>query len=268
MLLAQLSDLHVTVPGKLLDSRYHTAARLRSAVEHLLALDPRPDAVVITGDLVDAGSAAEYGRLIELLAPLPVPIYVVPGNHDEREAMRAAFGPRGYMPERGYLCYAAELGPLRLLALDTNIPGAPDGLLDRERLDWLDARLDEEPDRPTIVIQHHPPFVTGIRYMDTMGLQGKEGLAEVIARHHNVERVLCGHVHRAITRRFAGTLATTCPSTAHQVELDLREAGGLAMIAEPPACALHTWSEEGGLVSHLSFIGDYGAPDVVAMAGA
>ena len=229
---------------------------------------PRPDAVVITGDLVDyGGMAVEYERLLALLAPLTMPIYVVPGNHDEREAMREAFGSRGYFPARGFLCYAAELGPVRLLALDTIIPGAPGGTLCEERLGWLAARLEEEPERPTVVIMHHPPFATGIRMMDGMGLEGGDRLEQVIAGHSNVERILCGHVHRPITRRFGGTIASTCPSTAHQVELDLRERGGLAVIAEPPACALHTWNGD-GLVSHLSYIGDYGAGDVVMAAPA
>ena len=266
MLLAQLSDLHVTVPGGLLDTHYHTAEHLERAVEHLLRLDPRPDAVVITGDLVDGGSLAEYARLVELLAPLPVPVYVIPGNHDEREALRAAFAPRGYLPAEGFLCYAAEVGPVRVLALDTNVPRSPGGRLCAERLAWLEARLAEQPERPTIILVHHPPFATGMRVMDGMGLDGRDDLAAVVARHGQVERVLCGHVHRAITRRFAGTIASTCPSTAHQVQLDLRERGGLAVVGEPPACALHRWSEGEGLVSHLSFIGDYGPADVVAAA--
>jgi 3',5'-cyclic-AMP phosphodiesterase len=267
MLLAQITDLHVTTPGKLLDSHYHTAVRLEAAVKHLLALDPRPDAVAITGDLVDDGSSDEYERLVERLAPLPMPVYVVPGNHDEREAMRAAFGSRGYLPASGFLCYEAEVGPVRLIALDTNIPGSPGGRLCAERLAWLDARLTEAPDRPTVVLQHHPPFATGIRAMDVMGLEGRDGEAEVIARHPQVERILCGHVHRSIVRRFAGTLASTCPSTAHQIDLDLRPRGHLAVIGEPPACALHTWSDA-GLVSHLSYIGDHGPADIVMAAPA
>lgn len=269
MLLAQITDLHVTVPGSLLDSHFHTAQHLERAVEHLLALDPRPDAVVITGDLVDAGGAVEYARLVDLLAPLPMPVFVIPGNHDERENMRAAFAARAYLPETGFLCYEAEVGPVRLLALDTVIAGAPGGRLCSERLAWLEARLAEQPDRPTIVLQHHPPFATGIRQMDDMGLEldGRAGLAAIVGRHRQVERILCGHIHRAIVRRFAGTIASTCPSTAHQVELDLRERGRLAVIGEPPACALHVWTE-GGLVSHLSFIGDHGPAFVVAGAPA
>ena len=266
MLLAQITDLHVALPGTLLDSRYRTSEHLQRAVAHLMALDPAPDAVVITGDLVDAGSATEYERLVELLAPLTAPVYVVPGNHDEREAMRAAFGPRGYFPAEGFLCYAVDLGDLRLVALDTNVPGSPCGELCPARLAWLDACLAGAPDRPTIVVLHHPPFATGIEQMDGMGLVGADGLADVIGKHGQVERILCGHIHRSIVRRFAGTIASTCPSTAHQVELDLRERGRLAVLEEPPACALHRWSDETGLVSHLSFIGDFGPVHVVSEA--
>jgi 3',5'-cyclic-AMP phosphodiesterase len=265
MLVAQITDLHVALPGSRLDVSYRTAEHLERAVAHLLALDPRPDAVVCTGDLVDEGGPEEYERLCALLEPLPMPVYVVPGNHDHRENLRAAFAGRGYLPGDGFLCYAAEVGPLRLLGLDTHIPGESGGLLCDERLAWLDARLGEEPDRPTLVLQHHPPFASGIRPMDRMGLEGADGLARVIARHRQVERILCGHIHRPIVRRFAGTIASTCPSTAHQIELSLGPSSRLAIVTEPPACALHVWDPElgPGLVSHLSYIGDHGEPLVL-----
>ena len=114
MLLAQITDLHVTVPGRLLDSRYRTAAHLRGAVEHLVRMDPLPDAVAITGDLVEGGEPAEYARLLELLAPLPIPVHVIPGNHDDRENLRAAFRAAGHdhLPAAGFLCYEAAVGPL------------------------------------------------------------------------------------------------------------------------------------------------------------
>jgi 3',5'-cyclic AMP phosphodiesterase CpdA len=146
--------------------------------------------------------------------------------------------------------------PVRLVALDTLVPGAPGGRLCAERLAWLDARLAEERGRPTLVFMHHPPFVTGMRAMDAMGLEGKTDLAAVIGRHQQVEGVVCGHLHRPITRRFAGTVATTCPATAHQLALDLAPAPRLAVVMEPPACMLHVWlGPEAGLVSHLSVIG-------------
>ena len=255
MLLAQLSDLHVGLPGSKVDLAYESAARLERAVAHVCALDPRPDAVVLTGDLVNDGTPAEYARLAALLAPLPMPVYVLPGNHDDREHLRAAFAARGYLPPRGPLCYAVDVGPLRLLALDTNVPGQPSGRLEAQQLAWLDARLAEARARPTLLALHHPPFRTGIqRADDEMGLSGAEALEAVVRRHPQVERILCGHLHRPIVSRFAGTLAATCPSTMHQLQLDLRERGRLALVPEPPALLLHLWREGEGLVTHTSYV--------------
>ncbi|HWL84598.1 MAG TPA: phosphodiesterase [Polyangiaceae bacterium] len=264
MLLAHISDFHVGRVGSSIDTEYRTSEHLARAVECINSLDPLPDAVLCTGDLVDTGSADEYARLVEILAPLHAPYYLVPGNHDDRENLRAAFAHRGYFPVSGYLQYAVDLEPLRLIALDTNVPGASGGLLCAERLAWLDARLSEEPARPTIVMQHHPPFRTGIAYMEAMGLEGIDELSAVLARHPQVERVLCGHLHRPIVRRVAGTVAMTCPSTSHQVELDLREPGRLALVDEPPACLLHLWRKELGLVTHSRYLRDFGSPHVLA----
>ena len=263
MILAQLSDTHVTLPGVKLDARTHSATRLGRAVEHLLALPNPPDAVIVTGDLVDRGGAEEYARLKELLRPLRMPVYVVPGNHDEREALRTAFASEHWMPKRGFIQYAIDQFPVRLLALDTNVPGEPGGRLCTERLDWLQGRLSEQPARPSLVFMHHPPYPTGHAVMDGMSLEGAEALAQILLRYHNVELVTSGHVHRATHRRFGGTLAMTCPSTSHQLELTHGEGGGLAVVNEPPSCFVHRWTKETGVVSHASVIGDYGERDVL-----
>ena len=255
MILAQLSDLHVGLPGSRADREYRSSKQLERAVAHVCALEPRPDAVVLTGDLVDEGQPGEYARLNALLAPLPMPVYALPGNHDQREPLRTAFAPQGYLPKSGPLCYAADAGPLRLLALDSHVPHQPFGRLGTEQLAWLDARLAEQPGRPTLVLLHHPPFRTGIQGMDdAMGLEDADALAAVVQRHPQVERVLCGHLHRPIMRRFAGTVAATCPSTMHQLKLDLRERGQLALVPEPPALLLHLWREGMGLVTHTSYV--------------
>lgn len=254
MLLAQITDLHVTTEGSPFDLRYRTGAQLARAVEHLCRLDPRPDAVLVTGDLVNEGSPSEYARLAQLLEPLPMPWYAVPGNHDDREHLRAAFGDRGYFPTTGALSYEVEFGPLRVIALDTNVPGAPGGRLGEAQLRWLDARLSEGRDRQTLLLMHHPPFATGIEGMDQMGLEDGEALAQVVSRHPQIERILCGHLHRPIVKRFAGTVASTCPSTGPQVALDLRPGVGVAMLPEPTACQLHLWRDGLGLVTHTSYV--------------
>ncbi len=259
MLIAQISDTHVMPEGRLMSGRVDTAPYLERAVAHLLALDPRPDVVIATGDLVDAGSEAEYARLRGILAKLPMPVYVVPGNHDARDALRAGFADHAHLQQGDFVQYAIEDHPLRLIGLDTLVEGAPHGELCDARLDWLEARLAES-DRPTVIFMHHPPFACGIHEFDTMSLNtGAERLAAIVRRNPQVERVLCGHVHRPIQARWAGTLASIGPSTAHQATLDLRPGVDITFTMDPPAVALHQW-RNGALVTHISYVGDFDGP--------
>jgi 3',5'-cyclic AMP phosphodiesterase CpdA len=260
MLIAQISDMHIKAEGELLYRRLDTPAYLASAVAHINALDPRPDIVIASGDLVDGGKPEEYACLKRLLAPLAMPIYLVAGNHDARDALREAFADHDYLPSSGFLHYTIETLPLRLIALDSLVPGRTRGALCAERLDWLKARLDES-DRPTIIVVHHPPFDCGIAPFDGERLNdGAEELADLVRQHPNVERLMCGHVHRPIQLRWAGTLASIAPSTAHQATLDLRHRAPFSMMMEPPGFALHLWRPGTGLVTHMSYVGTYAGP--------
>jgi 3',5'-cyclic AMP phosphodiesterase CpdA len=260
MLLAQLSDLHVLVPGKALSGIVATDRLLTDCVSALMALDPLPDAVLLTGDLVDSGHPDEYARLRMLLAPLSMPVYVIPGNHDEIDALRAAFTDHDYLPRTGPLRWVVECAPLRVIGLDSSVPGRSGGMLDAETLSWLDDALRLAPETPTVVALHHPPFNSGIRHMDEIGLEDPTGLAAVIGRHPQVERVVCGHVHRAIQARFAGTIASVCPSTAHQIECNLlpQHLGGFTL--EPPGFQLHHWQPGSGLITHFVPVGEFPGP--------
>lgn len=260
MLIAQISDMHIKPPGELLYKRIDTAGYLERAVAHVKALDPSPDIVLATGDLVDGGAIAEYELLRALLAPLSMPVYLIPGNHDRRDTMRQVFADHAYLPKSGFLQYAIDRGDLRLLALDTLVEGKPYGELCAERLGWLESRLGES-DKPTMLFMHHPPFDVGISAFDRTKLNfGGERLAELVRRHPNVERIMCGHVHRPIQMRWAGSLASIAPSTAHQATLDLHDGAPLSMMMEPPGLALHLWRPATGLVTHVSYVGTYEGP--------
>lgn len=271
MLIAQISDTHILAPGKLYrgpvqapdgeraTGEFDTAGCLSRAVAALNALVPRPDVVVVTGDLVDHGEPEEYEHFFALLAPLQMPFFVIPGNHDTREPLREAVRPAGYLPATGFLQYAIEDYPLRIIALDTLVPGQHSGSLCAERLAWLDRTLAAQPERPTVIVMHHPPFPTAITYMDKYGLENAAALAESVTRHPQVERILCGHLHRAIDRRFAGTVAGTAPATAHQLRLNLVPDAPLRFAAEPPGYQLHLW-RDGALVTHTVLFGDWPAP--------
>jgi 3',5'-cyclic AMP phosphodiesterase CpdA len=257
MLIAQITDTHIKKPGRLAYRRVDTTAMLQRCVEDLRRLDPRPDLVVMTGDLVDLGRPEEYAWLKTLLAPLELPLVVVPGNHDEREAMRATFADGGYFPERGFLNFVIEdRYPLRIVGLDTVVPDQGGGELCAERLAWLEEALSREPARPTLILMHHPPFLTGIGHMDDIGLRGREDFERIVAGHPQIEAILCGHLHRNIQTLVGGRRAATAPSPAHQVKLDLRPDAPSCFCMEPPGYLLHWWNS-GRLVSHSVVIGDY-----------
>ena len=167
--IVQLTDTHIRPNGKLAYGRVDTAAALARAVEHINGLAEEVgaiDAVFVTGDLVDMGTADEYAMFRAITAPLAMPVYVLPGNHDKRDPMREAFADGAYLPAEGPLDYVVDVGPLRVLALDSTVPRKPYGELRTAQLAWLAAQLDTAAERPVLVLLHHPPFDTGIEHMD------------------------------------------------------------------------------------------------------
>ncbi|MBL8539687.1 MAG: phosphodiesterase [Betaproteobacteria bacterium] len=260
MIFAQISDLHVTVPGHACMGRVDTAGLLGTCVARLAELDPAPQFVVASGDLVDIATVEAYAQFRALLSPLSMPVYVIPGNHDDRDQLRAAFSDHPWLPRSGFLQYVIDADPLRLVFLDTLVPGQDGGELCDVRLSWLAEHLAEAPERPTVLVMHHPPFLTGVANLDDMGLAGAEALARLLGRFPQVERILCGHLHRSIQVRWQGVLASVCPSTAHQVALDLRPHEALCYTLEPPGFQLHTWTAATGLVSHTLVTGRYPGP--------
>lgn len=262
MMIAQITDMHIRPPGRLAYGRVDTNAMLAAAVATIEALPRKPDLVIATGDLTDCGLAEEYEILRELLEPLSMPVYLVPGNHDRRAALFAEFGPDGYLSnDDGFLHYTVEGHDVRLIGLDTVVPGHGHGEMCATRLGWLEGKLAERADQPTLVFMHHPPFRTGLVDMDRIKCQNGEAMAAVLSRFDHVERVVCGHHHRPIATRWAGTIGSVAPSTAHQVSLDLiPDSSAATFTMEPPGFHLHVWSPEAGLVTHGVAIGQYDGP--------
>ena len=260
-LLAQVTDMHIKAGGKLSYRVVDTEGSLGRCVAHILAMPQRPDAVLFTGDLTDFGRPDEYANLDRLLAPLPMPVYLMAGNHDEPDGLRAAFPKHAYLRQRtGHLDYVIDDHPLRIVALDSTVSRKPGGAMRESQLAWLDETLSNAKSKPTIVALHHPPFWTGIGHMDVQGLANPKDLEKVIARHPQVERVISGHLHRAITTRFGGTVASTCPSPSHQVALDLADDAESRFVMEPRQFHLHLWKEGQGVITHAASIGEFAGP--------
>lgn len=218
-ILAQLSDPHLRVGP----NDQGSAAALEAAVRSVLALDPLPVAVLVTGDMADGSTPAEYERFRELVAPLPMPVHVIPGNHDQDLDWE---GPR-----------SVACDDIRVVLCDTMRPGRDDGELD---LDWLAAELDKS-GAPTIVAMHHPPVLIGIGGLDAIGLPPahRAGLSALLARSPHVVRVTAGHVHRSAFAVLGTTPVTACASTNLQARLEIGSPG-FTIANEPPAFLVHT----------------------------
>jgi 3',5'-cyclic-AMP phosphodiesterase len=250
-LLVQLSDPHIGATWAETDPVAETepAAGFAAAIDGVLALGASPDAVLVTGDLADHAADGEYEQVRALLGRIDAPSYVLPGNHDDRDALHRHFDVPGAGGEP--VQYAVDLGPLQLVVLDSTIPGEDGGALEHGQLGWLDETLAAAPDMPAVVAMHHPPFLMGIPPWDAIALrpEDRERLGEVLARHACVERVLVGHVHRAISTELGGRAVMSVPSTYVQGLLDFR-ATELALSDDPPGFAVHTLVG-GRLVSHV-----------------
>jgi 3',5'-cyclic AMP phosphodiesterase CpdA len=262
ILIAQISDLHIKRPGELAYGRVDTAQALSRCIAALNEFLPRPDLVVISGDLADTPSAQEYAHLKELLAPLQLPFVSIPGNHDSRELLRAVFPQQSSAAEQGPLNQSCHVDGLDLVLLDSSVPGKPHGELAPATLHWLEATLSAT-QNPALLFLHHPPFHAGIWHMDVQNLRNADALAAIIKKHPRVRLIAAGHVHRATLTSFAGVAATICPAPNHAVDLDLGKLREPSFRVEPPAFHLHAWfpgDAYGHVVTHTIPIGQFDGP--------
>ncbi|KPB85958.1 3',5'-cyclic adenosine monophosphate phosphodiesterase CpdA [Pseudomonas syringae pv. maculicola] len=261
MLIAHISDTHVRPRGLLYQGVVDSNAMLAAAVDTINALDPAPDLILFSGDLVDEGRPEEYAMARELLQPLRQRLLMIPGNHDHRQNLRSAF------PEHDYFineenCSFVDSGsaPMRIIGLDISVPDQHHGDMTDTATQWLDRTLALEPDKPTLIMMHQPPFSSGIHCIDAYRCERGERLAEVVSRYPAVERIVCGHIHRFMQLRFVGTLMCTAPSTTTAIALQLRPDAADASYVEPPALLLHHWKAETGLITHWVPIGRFEGP--------
>jgi len=261
MILVQLTDLHVRPRGMPAYRIAETNMLTERALRAVRDLQWQPDAILISGDLTDNGLISEYEVLAEMLGRLiKVPVYVVPGNHDRRDELKAKLGHLpGVTEHPDFVQYAIDTHEIRLVMLDTVIPGSGAGELCAARLAWLDETLAANPGKPTIVVMHHPPFACGIRHMDDIALRNPAAFTAVIAKHKQVKRILCGHHHRPINAAIAHTIASIGPSVAHQVEFVLDDSPGFWNL-EPAAYQVLATIGDDNIVAHTVYVEDFPGP--------
>lgn len=267
MLIAQMTDIHIGFDP---DARPEELNRIRfrQTLDRLLSAPNKVDMLLLTGDLTDHGDVESFEKIAELLKGCPFPVYAIPGNHDSREGLLAAFPDTP--TEDGFIHYVIEQQGLRIVMLDSFEPGRHGGAFCTRRRDWLRAQLDAHPETPTVLFMHHPPVVSGVDWMDPApDEEWITNLATAIAGHDQVLAIHCGHLHRPILARFHGVPISVTPSVAPLVSLDLRKVDvqrpdNRALITtEPAGYALHRWDGQ-DLVTHYERTNDW---DVLAYYG-
>jgi hypothetical protein len=186
-----------------------------------------------------------------ILSKLRYPFCVIPGNHDNRQALVSTFGKHACPTEsEDFVNYVIEGYDLRLITVDSTIPQSPGGEICATRAAWLDERLSEAETQPTIIFMHHPPLNFGVAETNIDGFIGAERLGKVIEKYTNIERILCGHIHLPALARWRGTVVSTAPSIGMRLALDLTLELPSAFILEEPGYQLHYWSPEKNLITH------------------
>lgn len=257
MRIAQITDIHIGFDRGNPDE--HNMQRLRAVLRRLEESPNRPDLLLMSGDLTEFGDAESYARLAEAVKDRPFPVWPMTGNHDERGPLLAAFPQTP--SEGGFVHYVLEYPGLRLIVLDTLEPGRHGGAFCEERAAWLKAQLEADQRTPTIIAMHHPPFESGITWLDSSRREPWIArFADVIAGHGQIRGIIAGHLHRTIHTLWGGVSLTVCPSVAPAVALDLTPIDadvpdGRALITDELAgYALHTWDGE-RLISHFECAG-------------
>lgn len=236
---AHLSDLHI-------DGGPRNAERTAQAVAYLAGLPAPVDAVLVTGDLTEVGRPVDYAAVLDLVAPLTVPVLFCPGNHDSRPAFRSMIGLDGDGPAN----QVVEAAGASFLLCDSVVPGEPGGLLDDETLTWLDSALDGPAERPAFVAMHHPPVALGIPELDVMRLSNADALAEVLSGHPRVAGVFCGHAHTGAASTFAGLPVRVAPGVKSTTLLPWEHVDSETAYDLPVGLAFHLYTD-GVLTTHF-----------------
>jgi 3',5'-cyclic AMP phosphodiesterase CpdA len=262
MLIAHLTDLHIRPRGHAAYRVAETNMLTERALRAVAALNPAPEVMVISGDLTDNGLDEEYAVLADLLRRyVSIPVYVIPGNHDRREVLARTLGHLpGIGQDPDFVQYVVDDLPVRLVMLDSVVPGAGHGELCAQRMEFLSRALSAAPEKPTIVVLHHPPFDCGIGHMDKIRLRDGGAFGAVLSEHKQVKLVLSGHHHRPIVTLYGHAVGLIAPSVAHQVDLVLSPDAPGGFVMEPPAYMLHRWTPAGGIVSHTALVESYPGP--------
>ena len=261
MMIAQITDMHLVPEGQLSYGVAPMAKNLAACVKWINEMAPRPDLVLVTGDLTDRGDGPSTALAARLLGQLAMPFFVVPGNHDDPEVIWEQFGGSACPRRTGAgMDFVIEGWPLRLIGMDSTRKGHPGGELNARQLEWLDGQLGRMAKEDVLLFMHHPPLKLGLAETDVDGFSGADDLGRVIARHGNVRRIACGHVHLPIVAAWHETVVCTAPGCGMELVADLTMKAPSAFHLAAPSVQLHYQGSDGTLASLTQYVGDRAGP--------
>jgi 3',5'-cyclic-AMP phosphodiesterase len=250
MIIAQISDTHIALDTPDADRRLSDFER---TIADINALDPAPDAIVHTGDIVHNGRPDEYAQAVAILAKARAPVYVLAGNKDDRANLREAFSPRGYLkPDAEFIDYAVEDFPVRLIAVDTLNTASNKGDFCPAREKRLIDLIDAETGKPIAAFAHHPPFevTVGPHPLNFETPQMMARLRRALQHSGRVAGVFSGHVHRAAEGRLGSIPATVMPCIA----TTLRKGDYPAPMKTRPLYHVHRFDPVWGFVTQTRMV--------------
>ncbi|MCY7393417.1 MAG: 3',5'-cyclic-AMP phosphodiesterase [Leptolyngbyaceae cyanobacterium CAN_BIN12] len=248
LLVAQITDTHLFADDQTKLLGLQTFASFQAVIEQLKSLERRPDLLLLTGDLSQDGTAKSYEVLQEMLSPLAIPAYWVPGNHDCPKTMAQVLTRSPISSQK-----SIYVGPWQIVLLDSSVPGCVHGYLSADSLKWLDQELIQSHGAPTLIAFHHPPFLSGSNWMNDIGLLNPEDFFEVCDRHPHVKLVLFGHIHQDFSRQrhqvhYLGTPSTCIQFKPNSINFTLdEEQPGLRLVTLYPD---GTWESQVERVAH------------------
>ncbi len=261
MLIAHISDTHIAGWDKKAYGIAPTAENLACCVDHINQLKPAPDLVLVTGDITYSGLLEESERAANLLSKLRCPFYIIPGNHDDRSSLWSVFGGQACPTmDQGFINYVIEGYPLRLIGIDSTVPGEPGGEICGVRAKWLDEQLSETKEQPTVIFMHHPPVKCGVLETDVDGFVGADRFGDIIEKYSNIKSILCGHIHLQAHVGWRGSIVNAAPSMGIPLVLDLTMKEPSQFSLDVPGYQLHYWSPEQNLISHTIYVRETDGP--------
>lgn len=261
MLIAHISDCHITEPDTKAYGIVPSAENLSRCVLHINQLTPRPDFVIVTGDITFDGRLDEAKYASRLLEELHFPYYIIPGNHDDCSTLLSAFrSNRCPVKDLGHIDYVFEEENLRCIAMDSTIPNAAGGELLNSQISWLESQLTQEPLKDTVIFMHHPPAKFGVLETDKDGFLGAEKLGELVSKYNNIKAIFCGHIHLTAHLPWNNTVISTAPSMGLQLVLDLTLSRHSEFTNEAPGYLLHYLNSENNFISHSITVKDIDGP--------